>query len=70
MAWNPHPDVAKARTLARELGFEQIMIVAVSRKKNQLKLVTYGETKALCANAKQLGDAAYNAVYKKLEEEL
>lgn len=62
MAWNPSPEVALARDVAKKLGVDQVMIVTISYSKEQLGLITYGKTKALCADAKNLGNDAYQAV--------
>jgi hypothetical protein len=68
MAWNPSPEVALARDVAAKLDVDQVMIVTINYAKEQMGLVTYGKTKLLCADAKRLGDAAYEAVRDKWEE--
>ena len=63
MAWNPSPKVADCRDIARKWkGKDQVIILAIDRKSGTLEMATYGETKALCADAKRMGDAAYDAV--------
>jgi hypothetical protein len=67
MAWNPSPEVAAARDAAAKLDADQVVIVYIRRRANQIGSVTYGQTKQLCDETKPLGDAAYEAVYKHLE---
>jgi hypothetical protein len=63
MAWNPSAKVADCREIARKWGKRQVIILALDGE--TLQLVTYGETPRLCAEAKRLGDAAYDAVMAK-----
>lgn len=64
MAWNPSPKVADCREIARKWGHKhQVIILAVDRDKGTLQLATYGETKALCADAKRLGEMAYQTIF-------
>ncbi len=69
MAWNPSPKVADCREIAKKWKSRQVVIVSVSESRTglQLEVVTYGETRALCDQAKGIGDAVYNAAYKVLE---
>lgn len=63
MAWNPSPKVADCREIARKWGNkDQVIVLAVDRKAGTLEMATYGETKALCSEARRLGNAAYAAV--------
>ena len=62
MAWNPSPKVADCREIARKWGHQRVIIIALNHY--NIEMVTYGETKALCDDAKRLGDAAYDAVMK------
>jgi len=63
MAWNPSPKVADCREIARKWGSkQQVIILAIDRNAGTFEIATYGETKTLCADAKRLGDAVYNAV--------
>lgn len=71
MAWNPSPKVADCREIARKWGKKhQVIILAVDRAAGTLEMATYGETKALCADAKRMGDAAYQAVMDNYEDEV
>ena len=40
----------------------QIIIIAIDTDEGTVETVSYGETKALCAEAKHLADAAHEAV--------
>jgi len=62
MAWNPSPKVADCREIARKWGHKQVIIIALNAETGQMEMATYGETKALCDQTLQLGDAAYEAV--------
>lgn len=64
MAWNPTPKVADCREIARKWGHQQVIVIALNADACKIEMATYGETKALCADAKRLGDAAYDAVMK------
>ena len=61
MAFNPTPEVAAAREFARKFKKQQVIIIAIDN--DTLQVATYGETVALCAEAKKLGDRCYNAVF-------
>ena len=62
MAWNPSPEVAEARNIARRFGKDQVIVIMLDLERGTIESVTYGRTKALCADAKRLGDVAYDAV--------
>jgi len=63
MAWSPSGKVADCRDIAEKWGDKhQVIIIALDRKLETINMATYGTTKQLCADAKRLGDAAYNAV--------
>lgn len=62
MAWNPPPKVADCRTISRRWNKKQIIIIAIDTDEGTVETVSYGETKALCAEAKHLADAAHEAV--------
>jgi hypothetical protein len=69
MAWNPSPEVQVARDAAKKLGdADQVIIVFLNYKDNTMGSVTYGRTKEMCADAKKLGQAAYQAIFNKAGE--
>ena len=63
MAWNPSPKVADCREIARKWGNKhQVIVLAIDRDARTLEMATYGATKEQCKAARELGDAAYDAV--------
>lgn len=71
MAWNPSPKVADCREIARKWGGKhQVVIIAIDRAAGTIEMATYGQTKALCNDAKRMGDAAYDAVMNSYEDEV
>lgn len=68
MAWNPTPEVAALRDYAKRFGGEYIVLIHINEREEKMGVVTYGETREKCGRAKKLGDVAYNAVYKDIEE--
>ncbi len=68
MAFNPSPSVAVARDAARKLGdADQVVVIAISRRRGTMQVVTYGRDRRLCDDAKTLGDVAYEAVMGELK---
>lgn len=61
MAWNPHPKVADCRTIARKWGKDQVIILAINTKENTIEYASYGQTKALCDQARRIADQAMSA---------
>jgi hypothetical protein len=55
MAWNPKPEVAAARDFGKKFKAKQVVIIFVTEN-NQLGYASYGKTKALCAETRELGD--------------
>lgn len=54
MAWNPEPKVGAARDFGKKFGYEQVLIIGISRKGQGFGIVSYGETKKLCADAERM----------------
>ena len=68
MAWNPSPKVADCRDIAEKWGnANEVIILALDVVKGEIQMATYGGTKAQCAEAKRLGDVAYNAIVAQCE---
>jgi len=53
MAWNPEPKVAAARDYAEKFDAECVVIVSICHD-GSCSMVSYGETRALCEEAKAL----------------
>jgi len=68
MAWNPSPHVQDCRDIARKWNHQQVVVIALSPASGKIEMATYGASKGLCAWAKKLGDAAYDAVVREMEE--
>jgi len=60
MAWNPSPQVAAARDYGKKFKQKMVVILAVNEK--GLSYASYGDTKALCSEAKVLADVAFDAI--------
>lgn len=60
MAWNPSKEVAVARDAAKALGADRAVIV-YTLPSGMFGYASYGETKALCAEARALGDKLFDA---------
>lgn len=55
MAWNPSPQVAIARDFGKKFEYSHVLIIGINPKTDALGIVTYGETKKLCADADKMG---------------
>lgn len=64
MAFNPSPEVAAARDIAKRFKAKQVIVLMISDNGDDehLQYASYGETKALCDDAKKIADAAFDAV--------
>lgn len=66
MAWNPSPEVQVARDAAASLsrihkGTVDRVVVVYTLANGQMGYASFGQDKALCGQAKALGDALYEA---------
>lgn len=61
MAWNPAPEVADCREIARKWNKEQVIILAIDDK-GVMQMATFGKTRSLCAVAGKLGNVAFDAI--------
>ena len=68
MAFNPSPNVADCRDIAKKWNKPQIIILAVDPIASTLEYASYGESKAHCDEAKRLADVAYQAIMDRYEE--
>lgn len=55
MAWNPSPQVAAARDFGGKFGFEQVIILGITRN-GEFGMTSWGKTKSLCAHSKIVMD--------------
>lgn len=62
MAFNPSPKVADARSLAAKWDADQVIILLLNTRTGQVQGISYGKTKALCAEAEALLDQVWAAV--------
>lgn len=60
MAWNPSPKVAAARDIGQRLGRDIVVVLTIHD--GQLEAISYGRTRALCAEAKVWADRAFDAL--------
>jgi hypothetical protein len=65
MVFNPSPKVAACREVARK--FKKKAVIVLMLDDDNLEYASYGETPALCNEAKKLADVAFDAVMKALE---
>lgn len=68
MAWNPSPKVAVARDFGKRFEKQQVFIIALDRNKRTCEVISYGETKTLCDEAKKLGSAVHGEVFSAYEK--
>ena len=68
MAWNPSKEVAAARGIGEQFGFDQVVIIGIDNKDGRMAAISYGETQKLCGASKALADIAYNAIFDYLSK--
>lgn len=62
MAFNPSPKVAAARDYAKKFGHEAVLIISFGHNFSTYEIVSYGEDKKRCAEAKSIADEMEKAV--------
>jgi hypothetical protein len=62
MAWNPSPKVAAARDIGKKFGKPQVVVLMIDQDAGTLEFASFGTTRELCAEAKKIGDVAFDAV--------
>lgn len=67
MAFNPSAKVGAVRDTARKFGKPIAILIMADPVAGTLEYSSYGETKPFCAEAKQIGDLAYDAIYRHYE---
>ncbi len=68
MAWNPSPEVARARDIGRDWNKSTVIIIAIDDE-GQAQIVTYGKTRKLCDVAATLGQKAWEGICDYVGEE-
>lgn len=68
MAWSPSPEVAVARDAANKLKGQQCVIIWLDHERGRIGMASYGQTKALCREAKGLGERLYAEARKWIKE--
>lgn len=61
MAWNPSPEIADLRELARKWGAQRIIVLSLPGD-GTFSVHSFGETRRLCQSAKQINDAIFKLV--------
>lgn len=69
MPFNPSPHVADCRDIARKWNVKQVIITAF-RRDGRFEMASYGETKALCDEAKQVADRIHAMIMDGHDHEL
>lgn len=69
MAWNPSPEVAAARDYGRKFGADQVIILHVNTRTGAMGYASYGATRKLCDDTKELADVAYGAMANHMTRE-
>jgi len=64
MVENRSPKVAVARGIGEKFKKDQVIIFMLDRQKDTIEYVSYGKTKALCADAKQLADLIFETIFE------
>lgn len=62
MAFNPSPKVAAARDYGRKFGQDVVIIITFSEGFSRYEIVSFGEDKKRCAQAKIIADELEKAV--------
>ena len=62
MSWNPSPKVAAARDIGKKFGKPQVVVFMIDQDAGTIEFASYGATRELCADAKKIGDVAFDAV--------
>jgi len=53
--WNPSPEVAVARDFGTRFNKNKVVILAINETEGTYQIVTYGQTRQMCAEADGLG---------------
>lgn len=64
MAWNPSPEVAVARDFGKKFNYNKVYIIAVNEASGKFEVVSYGETKQECDEAKKCADRIFDEIQR------
>lgn len=62
MAWNPSPKVAAAREFGIRFRYDKVIIIGVNESDGKFEVVSYGETKQKCGEARITADQIYELI--------
>jgi len=62
MAWNPSPKVAIARHFGKKFNYDKVYIIGVNESKGTFEMISYGETKQKCDEAKICANQIYEMI--------
>jgi len=62
MAWNDNPKVRELGKYSDKYGFEQAVIIGISKNSNTFEVVSYGNNSRRCDKAKKLGKRIYQEI--------
>ena len=62
MAWNPSPEVAVARDFGKKFNYDKVYIIGVNESSGKFEIISYGETKQKCGEARICADQIYEMI--------
>lgn len=62
MTWSPEPEVAALRDYAVKFKQTKIILISVNEVTDKFGVISYGETKKKCSEAKKVSDKIYDLV--------
>ena len=70
MAYNPSPKVRSAEKVAKQHGYDKVIIVGIKEGEGTYDVTTYGINKKECDKAKVFIEPIQDTVYRVWEEKL
>ena len=64
MSWNPSPEVGAARDFGKKFGYNKVFIIGVNELTGKFEIVSYGENKQQCSEAKKCADRIFDDIIK------
>lgn len=61
MAWNPSPEVEAARDFGKKFKKQIVVIFHFDLEAGKMSYASYGDNRALCDQAREIGDGMWNA---------